>query len=161
MITTKKMKLSLSKVMLTCLLLAGVYAIAGAQELQQLREGGRRPVLVDDINQVKLLEVGENIQLLGGYGFISNLSQGQHQQIKTLELAKQKQLNQLNNQLAEKKARLRTLEAQDKPDMKAINQTIDEQAKLMADKMKAEAECRQKVRAILTDEQRVEFDARR
>ena len=67
---------------------------------------------------------------------------------------------QLENQLAEKRAQLKTLEQVDKPDMKAINSKIDEISALQNKRMKASAANRAKVRSLLTDEQRVMFDSR-
>ncbi len=84
----------------------------------------------------------------------------QQEAIKALRLELRKEMIQLENQLAEKRAQLKTLEQVDKPDMKAINSKIDEISALQNKRMKASAANRAKVRSLLTDEQRVMFDSR-
>ena len=135
------------------------YTFAAAQEQQLLRRSGRQPVLIDDINRDLLINIDkDSFQRIPGIP-VSNISTEQREQLQTLQTEKQKKLNQINNQLGEKKAQQRTLEALDKPDMKAINKLIDEKAALLGNKLKIEAEYKQKIRSILTEEQRVEFDA--
>lgn len=92
---------------------------------------------------------------------IPNLSQEQKDEIKKLRLEVTKETTSIRNQIAEKRARLNTLQSEDKADMKAINKTIDEIAALQAQKMKAKANCHVKVRALLNDEQKVDFDSRK
>ena len=116
----------------------------------------RRPVLSDDINGERILNLRQNSKQPDK---LAGLSDEQREQIKKLQTEMQKGLNQLNNQLREKQARLQTMETQDIVDMKAVNQNIDEQAKLLAEQMKLKAEYKQKIRALLDNEQRVRFDA--
>lgn len=92
---------------------------------------------------------------------IPDLTDEQEEQIKALKLAKDKDNVSISNQLAEKRARLTTLKAVDKADMSAINKTIDEISTLQAQQMKADAAYHVKVRALLTDEQKVAFDSKR
>ncbi len=98
----------------------------------------------------------------GGDGFmIPDLSDGQKDEIKKLRIEMNKETNSIHNQIAEKRARINTLQSQDKADMSAINKTIDEIAALQAQQMKAKANFHVKVRALLNDEQKVAFDSRR
>lgn len=91
---------------------------------------------------------------------IPDLSQDQTQKIEDLHIAHLKEVNQLRNQVAEKKAHLRTLQSADKVDNTAINKTIDEITAIQNDLMKKNVNHRQAVRNILTDKQKVIFDAK-
>jgi len=91
---------------------------------------------------------------------IPNLTEQQQSQIKTLRIAHMKKMQQLKNQVDVKKAELKVLQTADKVDMNAINKKIDEKAALKIQLEKEKASFRQKVRSLLTDEQRIIFDAR-
>jgi len=80
--------------------------------------------------------------------------------MKNLRFEVEKEMLQIHNQLGEKKAQLKTLQQVDKPDMKSINSKIDEITALQNKAMKLRAANHAKVRALLTDEQRLEFDKR-
>ncbi len=82
----------------------------------------------------------------------------QHKQIAEFKLSLQKEMIQIDNQLNEKRAQLKTLEQVEKPDMKSVYAKIDEITDLQNRKMKVTATHRNKVRSILTEEQRVKFD---
>ena len=99
---------------------------------------------------------GSNKEMHGG---IPNLTEEQKTKIKDIHLALSKEVQPLRNQLGELKARQKTLSTLDNPDMKAINANIDEITKVMNQLMKSRAAFRQKVRALLTDEQKVWFDS--
>ncbi|MDR0660498.1 MAG: Spy/CpxP family protein refolding chaperone [Prevotellaceae bacterium] len=92
---------------------------------------------------------------------IPNLSDGQKEEVKKLRLEMTKETTSIRNQIAEKRARLNTLQSEDKADMSAINKTIDEIAALQAKQMKAKANFHVKVRALLDDEQKIAFDSRK
>jgi len=94
-----------------------------------------------------------------GFGGL-DLSEDQQQNFKKLHLNMQKEALQLNNQLNENKAKMRTLTTADKADMKAINNLIDESAEVQADLQKKRAANHQEVRTMLTEEQRIIFDSR-
>lgn len=106
----------------------------------------------------------------GGYGnampqgvstcYYLNLTPEQEQKINDLRVKHLKEVTPLRNELAEKRAHLRTLESADKPDMNAINKTIDEINSLRTKMMKAGAAHRAEVSQLLTDEQRVLFNSR-
>lgn len=88
------------------------------------------------------------------------LTEEQQEQVKAQKIKSEKQILALENQIREKKARLRTLETADKADLKAINSTIEEIGKLKMEKEKIEAADRQFIRSMLTEEQRLMFDSR-
>ena len=90
---------------------------------------------------------------------IPGLSDEQKTKIKDLRTAHMKEVTPVKNVLAEKEARLNTLTAADKADMNEINKTIDEIAKLKGDMMKMRVNHQAKVKALLTDEQKVYFNA--
>ncbi len=89
-----------------------------------------------------------------------NLTEQQSKQIKQLGDDAQKKIFQIELQIKEKKAHLDVLRYADKPDMNAINATIDEIARLKADKKKVREANFQEIRQTLTDEQRVIFDTK-
>ena len=133
-----------------------------AQELTPFAGNSKRPFLIDKIRQDDLRRVGAELteqQVMGC--FVSNLTPEQRSAIKTLVLAKDKQDIRINNKLNEKRVQLQTLESSDKPNIKSIHKIIDEIGALIVSQMKVEAECKQKIRNILTEEQRVEFDLNR
>lgn len=82
----------------------------------------------------------------------------QQKQMAEFKLELQKEMIQLHNQLGEKKAQLKTLQQVEKPNMKSIYSKIDEISDLQNREMKLMADHQNKVRSILTDEQRVKFD---
>jgi septal ring factor EnvC (AmiA/AmiB activator) len=133
------------------LLLAATITINAQEPLQ--REN-RRTVLQDDINGERILNLRQNTFQLDT---LAGLSNEQREQIRQLQAEMQNGLNRLNNQLREKQIRLQTLEKQNVVNMKAINKNIDEQAKLLAEQMKMKANYKQKIRALLDEEQRGRF----
>jgi Spy/CpxP family protein refolding chaperone len=93
------------------------------------------------------------------YG-IPNLTEDQKTKLKELRTPHAKEVLPLKNQLAEKKAHLKTLQTAEKADLKSINSTIDEMTQLQSQIMKKRAAHTQAIRAILTDDQRIAFDMR-
>ena len=87
------------------------------------------------------------------------LNEEQREEMKKIRTEQLKERTQTRNLLREKRARLELLQTSDKPDMKEINKVIDEIAAVQAQAMKAKAADRQKIRSLLTEEQRVYFDA--
>lgn len=87
-----------------------------------------------------------------------NLSDEQKQKMKDIRFKTEKEVLPLKNQLAEKKARLKTLTTVDKPDMNEINKTIDEMSALRSQIEKKRVASKMEVRSLLTDEQRLLFD---
>jgi Spy/CpxP family protein refolding chaperone len=91
--------------------------------------------------------------------FTKNLDEKQRAELRKISMEGAKENLKTRNLLKEKRARLEVLQTADKPDMKEINKVIDEIAALQAQEMKAKAASRQKIRNLLTEEQRVHFDA--
>jgi Spy/CpxP family protein refolding chaperone len=91
---------------------------------------------------------------------IPNLTEEQEKKIKELRIPFAKEVLPLRNQLAEKRAHLKTLQTAEKADLKSINSTIDEMSQLQSQIMKKHAAHTQSIRALLTDEQRIAFDTR-
>jgi len=90
----------------------------------------------------------------------TNLNEQQREAMQKIRTEQIKERTQTGNLLREKRAKLESLQTADKPDMKEINKVIDEIAALQAQEMKAQAASRQKIRSLLTDEQRTLYDAR-
>lgn len=90
---------------------------------------------------------------------IPDLTDQQKQKIEELCFTIKKEINGLNNQMGEKQAHLKTLQDADKADMVAINKTIDEISVIKADIMKKHEATRQTIRGLLTEKQKIIFDA--
>lgn len=84
----------------------------------------------------------------------------QQESIYKLKLELKAELLQIDNQFAEKKAQLKSLQQVEKPNMRAINSKIDEISDLQNKKMKLVAQNQVKVRELLTAEQRLQYDLR-
>ncbi|MHC1705211.1 MAG: Spy/CpxP family protein refolding chaperone [Tenuifilaceae bacterium] len=91
---------------------------------------------------------------------LPNLTADQKAKMETLRIKHIKEVTPLRNELAEKRARLNTLESAEKTDMTAINKTIDEISALNAKMMKQRASHRAEVSSLLTDDQKVLFNAK-
>ncbi|MDR1864900.1 MAG: Spy/CpxP family protein refolding chaperone [Bacteroidales bacterium] len=87
-----------------------------------------------------------------------NLTEEQQKEIRKIMTAQMKEQTQTRNRLKEKQAKLEVLQTADKANPKEINSTIDEIAAIQAEGMKLKASNRQKIRSLLTDEQRILFD---
>jgi Spy/CpxP family protein refolding chaperone len=92
---------------------------------------------------------------------VLNLTPEQDAQIAELRTNHLKEVTPLRNELGEKRARLRTLQSTDKPDLNAINKTIDEMGAIRTNIQKKGAAHRAEVSSLLTDVQRVNFNARK
>ncbi len=90
---------------------------------------------------------------------IPNLTADQKTKIDGLKTKHIKEVTPIQNELAEKRAHLNTLESVDKPDMSEINKTIDEISTLDAKLMKLRVSHKIEVASLLTDEQKVAFNA--
>jgi len=90
---------------------------------------------------------------------MTSLDDKQREEIRKIRTEQMKERTQMRALLNEKRARLEVLQIADKPDMKEINKVIDEIASIQVQEMKAMAANRQKIRSLLTEEQRVYFDA--
>lgn len=88
-----------------------------------------------------------------------NLTEAQQTQTKDLRLALTEKNLPLRNQLGEMRAKMQSLRTGDNQDLKAINSLIDDMSKVQAQIRKNAAAHRLAVRALLTDDQKVMFDA--
>jgi len=88
-----------------------------------------------------------------------DLTEEQQGKLKDLQLAHQKKVLPIKNDLAEKNAKLNTLETTEPVDMKAINSLIDDISKQKAQLMKERVSMHQEIRKMLTDDQRIIFDS--
>jgi Spy/CpxP family protein refolding chaperone len=91
---------------------------------------------------------------------IPNITEEQTQKITELRTAHLKEVTSHRNKIDELRARKRTLMTADNPDMKAIDKVIDEMSALKTEHLKRNARHHQAIRSLLTEEQRVHFDAR-
>ncbi|BDX39308.1 hypothetical protein CYCD_26630 [Tenuifilaceae bacterium CYCD] len=104
--------------------------------------------------------MGQNSDQVGNFECrIPNLTDEQQKKIQELRVQHIKEITPLKNELGEKRAHLRTLESAEKPDLNAINKTIDEMSAIRAQIMKKSAAHRIEVASLLTDEQKVFFNA--
>lgn len=92
-------------------------------------------------------------------GGIPNLTEEQQTKIQDFRVKHIKEVTPLKNELAEKKAHLKTLESSEKVDKDAINKTIDEISALQGKLMKMRVNHQLEVASVLTDEQKVFFNA--
>ncbi len=109
-------------------------------------------------------KTGRNCQNVPGTGrycqAMPDLTDEQEQKISDLRTAYVKEMNTYRSDLSIKRAELQKLQTADDADMNKINSKIDEIGKIMTEMSKSKAAHHQKVRALLTDEQRVLFDSR-
>jgi Spy/CpxP family protein refolding chaperone len=96
----------------------------------------------------------------GRYLNLPDLTDEQKEKISQFRTENMKVMLEKRNIVQEKMARLHTLQTAEKADMKAINSLIDEVSQIKADMAKQRAAHHQKIRSILSDEQRVIFDSR-
>ena len=89
-----------------------------------------------------------------------DLSDEQKEQMKDLRVAFMADTKDEKNALNEKRAKLRTLTTVDKVNANAVNGLVDEMASIRATITKKRLANMQKVRSILTEEQRTMFDAK-
>jgi Spy/CpxP family protein refolding chaperone len=93
-----------------------------------------------------------------GPGFALDLTEEQQEQMKALRLEHYKEMKPLKNQMAELKAREKTLMSEENVDMKAINSVIDGETELLNKIKKLQAGHRLAVRDILTEEQLMKLE---
>lgn len=141
----------MKKIGLTFGLLMGLLMLIAAPELQAQRMGKR-----------------------GGPGFgqgsgfnkswspaIPGLTDEQRDRIQSIRLEYARGNMDLQNQIFEKRAALRTATTQEVPDMDGANALLEEINALQLDLQKNRLQCRMAVRSELTDEQKIYFDQAR
>ena len=88
-----------------------------------------------------------------------NLTNEQKDAFKKILLAMQKEIKPIRNEIGEAAAHLKTLTSVDKPDINAINKSIDKIGALKIEIAKIRLKNRLDMRALLTDEQRLKAEA--
>jgi len=91
---------------------------------------------------------------------VENLTPEQEARIQQLRATQLERSLKHRAQMDELRARKRSLMLEKSPDMNAVNAVVDQMTALRGDMMKEAIKHRQDVRSQLTDEQRVQFDAR-
>ena len=95
----------------------------------------------------------------GGPAAALELTDAQKEAFKQSRLAMQKQLQPIQNELGEAEAHQKTLMSGEKPDLVAINKNIEKIGSLKVEMAKIRAKNHIDMRAQLTEEQRLKFDA--
>ena len=103
----------------------------------------------------------QRTQMMEHCASIPDLTEAQTEAIKGLRTEKLKAATEHRNKMAELRARKRTLMTSDSPDMTEVDKIIDEMSELRKAHLKGNARHMQSVRSLLTEDQRVYFDARR
>lgn len=119
---------------------------------QPNNRGGKKSFIERD--KVLLMNDGQR-----GPGVGLNLTVEQKEAFRKSMLEVQKQLQPIRNELGEATARQKTLTTTEKPDLGAINKNIEKIGALKVEMAKIQAKHRLEMRAQLTDEQRLKFDA--
>jgi Spy/CpxP family protein refolding chaperone len=97
-----------------------------------------------------------------GHGMmIPDLTEKQKEQMKELHIKHMQAVQPIKNQIGELEAKLHTLQTADDPNMNDINKLIETIGSKHTEIMKLHAAQRQEIRKLLTDEQRVVFDAQK
>lgn len=91
---------------------------------------------------------------------LPDLTEEQEQKLGELRTIQMKKMNAYRSDLSIKMAELQKLQTAENADMEEINAKIDEIGKIKVGMAKQKAAHIQKVRALLTDEQRVIFDSK-
>jgi len=89
-----------------------------------------------------------------------NLDEDQKEKVKAIMLEGKKESIPFENQLGEKRARLRTLSSGDSYDVNALNKVVDEMANLQASIKKIHIAKRGEIRSVLDADQKVIFDSK-
>ena len=95
----------------------------------------------------------------GLHPMIPDLTDKQKEKMKDLHVEHMKTVQPIKNEIGELKAKLHTLQTGEKPNMVEINKLIDDIGQQHTKIMKLKAAHMQEIRKLLTDEQRVFFDA--
>ena len=89
---------------------------------------------------------------------LPGLTDAQKESLKKIHLELAKEARPVQGKLMECKVQLHNLSTADSVDINAVNSKIDEIGRRMVDLMKKHEMARQKIRALLTEEQRLMFD---
>ncbi|MFW6020000.1 MAG: Spy/CpxP family protein refolding chaperone [Bacteroidales bacterium] len=139
------MRLQMKKV-LTTLMLFGIITAGFAQA------GNGRGMRMNNNDGQRMHMMCQNIP---------DLTDEQESKIETLKVEHIKKQTEYRNQYQEKMAQVRTLTSGDNIDMEKAEKIMDEAMALKSKMMKNSMEQRNKVRDLLTEEQKVYFDSHR
>jgi len=137
-----------TKILSLALLLMTVLGLNGQPGNQ--RNQGMRP---DMNNQMPMMSAPQRIAKE------LNLTDEQKDAFKKIMLAMQKEIKPIRNEIGEAAAHLKTLASVDKPDINAINKSIDKIGALKIEIAKIRLRDLLDMRALLTDEQRLKAEA--
>ncbi len=133
---------------ITAILLTGIMMVATISSFAQRGRGQDRPMLMK-----KNMQMHQNC-----FQNIPDLTEEQEAKIEEIRVSHMKEMQEYYNKLNEKRAKLRTLQTKDNPDMDEINSVIEETGEIRTEKHKARAKHHQEVRSLLNEEQKVYFD---
>ena len=88
-----------------------------------------------------------------------NLTDEQKEAFKKIRLAMHKEILPIQNEIGEAEAHQKTLLSAEKPDLAAINKNIEKIGALRVEIAKIAMKHRLEMRSLLTDDQRMKFDA--
>ena len=132
---------------ITAILLTGIMMVATVSSFAQRGQGQ------------KAMGMKKNMQMHQNCFFnIPDLTEEQETQIEKIRVSHMKEMQNYYNKLNEKRAKLRTLQTKDNPDMEKINSVIEEMGEIRTEKHKARAKHHQEVRSLLNEEQKIYFD---
>jgi Spy/CpxP family protein refolding chaperone len=100
----------------------------------------------------------QSIQANSGFQFL-DLTEEQKDQIKQIHLAHMKDVQPLKDELKINRAKVNALLKNDDPDMEKIVSLVEADGKLLTQIQVKSIEQKIKVRSLLTDEQKIIFDA--
>jgi Spy/CpxP family protein refolding chaperone len=130
-----KTKLSVGAILFALMLMVANVGFAQKQEGRMGKKGGQ------------------------AFGFIQDLTPEQQTKLDALQVDQKKNMIGHKTKIDLEQAKLKSLQVAEKPDMKAINSSIDLISVERTAMQKERAAHHQAVRAILTDAQRLDFDA--
>lgn len=139
-------------------LTALILGLSISTSAQQRSNDADRP-RIDRQEQMKKMRANQQQHRPARMMMRLNLNEEQRKQIEEIRLSGQKEMLPLRNLLREKNARLRTLTTSDNYDENAVDQIVDEISEIRADMLSMRITHRQQIREILTEEQRIKFDA--
>ena len=142
------MKTRLSLLTLLLFVTTSAFAQQGERPERRMRDG-EKP-------HMEQREPGERFEQMAKR---LELTADQKAKIEALQVPHLKQMISFKNQLGEKHAQKKTMMSADKPDQGKINNLIDEISKIEASAEKETVNHQLAVRGLLTDKQKVKFDA--
>jgi len=135
---------------ITAILLTGIMMVVTISSFAQRGQGNKAP------GMKKNMQMHQNC-----FQNIPDLTEEQEAEIEEMRVSHMKEMQEYYNKLNEKRAKLRTLQTKDNPDMDKINSVIEEMGEIRTEKHKARAKHHQEVRSLLNEEQKVYFDKHR